>query len=87
MRALTQSANLTPTAELHQLTCPTLFVVGIEDPIVPPAAMHELSAMVVGSEVVVVEQATHSAYFENAGRVQPAGSRVPRPSRDTRLTL
>jgi pimeloyl-ACP methyl ester carboxylesterase len=31
---------------------------------VPTSAMHDLSALVKDSEVIVIEQAAHSAYFE-----------------------
>ncbi|MCY1383703.1 hypothetical protein D9M69_718550 [compost metagenome] len=41
-----------------------MFLVGAEDPIVPPAVMRELGQRLPGSEVVVVEEAAHSAYFE-----------------------
>jgi 3-oxoadipate enol-lactonase len=55
---------LTPCASLGALRCPTLFLVGSDDPIVPAEAMHELAAKVEGSEVVVIDDAAHSAYFE-----------------------
>jgi 3-oxoadipate enol-lactonase len=61
---LNQPQNLTATSDLRRLSCPTLFLVGAEDPIVPASAMHDLSALVKGSEVIVIEQAAHSAYFE-----------------------
>ena len=48
----------------QRLSCPTLLLVGSEDPIVPASVMHEVSALVSESEVVVIEQAGHSAYFE-----------------------
>lgn len=64
MLSLNEPAQLTPTADLSNLSCPTLFIVGAEDPIVPATLMHELSALVAGSEVAVVDQAAHSAYFE-----------------------
>jgi len=64
MLTLNRPDQLMPTADLAKLLCPTLFIVGAEDPIVPAAAMHQLSKLVSGSEVVVVEQAAHSAYFE-----------------------
>ena len=64
MLTLNEPAHLTPTADLSHLSCPTLFLVGAEDPIVPAAVMHELSGLVAASEVVVVDQAAHSAYFE-----------------------
>lgn len=64
MLTLNEPANLTPTDALRDLRCPVQFVVGVDDPIVPASVMHELSGLVPGSEVVVVERAAHSAYFE-----------------------
>lgn len=61
---LLRPENLTPLTAVSDLTCPTLFLVGSEDPIVPVRVMREISALVPGSEVIVVEQAGHSAYFE-----------------------
>ena len=61
---LNEPQSLTRVADLGALLCPTLFVVGAEDPIVPVSAMHDLAAVVPGSEVVVIEHAAHSAYFE-----------------------
>ena len=61
---LNEPQSLTRVAELAALACPTLFVVGAEDPIVPVSAMQDLAAVVPGSEVVVIEHAAHSAYFE-----------------------
>ena len=63
---LNQPENLIAVAELEQLACPTMFLVGAEDPIVPPAVMRELGERLPGSEVVIIEQAAHSAYFEKA---------------------
>jgi 3-oxoadipate enol-lactonase len=63
---LNQPGLLTPTDALRRLQCPTLFLVGAEDPIVPVAAVHDLAALVAGSETLVVENAAHSAYFEQA---------------------
>jgi 3-oxoadipate enol-lactonase len=48
---------------LSTLRRPTLFVVGAEDPLVPAEVMHEVAELVPASEVVVIEQAGHSAYF------------------------
>ncbi|MBC5784611.1 alpha/beta fold hydrolase [Ramlibacter sp. USB13] len=53
-----------PIDALRGLACPTLFLVGSEDPIVPVAVMREVSELVRGSEVVVVDAAGHSTYFE-----------------------
>jgi 3-oxoadipate enol-lactonase len=55
---------LLPMESLRNVKCPTLFVVGNEDPIVPVSAMHEAAGLVAGSEVAVVQDAGHSAYFE-----------------------
>lgn len=51
---------------LEALACPTLFLVGEDDPIVPVAALRDLQDRVQDSELVVVAQAAHSAYFERA---------------------
>ena len=64
MASLLLPHSLTPMAQLQKLSCPTLLLVGSEDPIVPASVMHEVSALVAASEVVVIEQAGHSAYFE-----------------------
>lgn len=66
MLSLNQPQNLTPTQALSQLACPTLFLVGVDDPIVPVSAMLDLARLVPGSEVCVIENAAHSAYFEQA---------------------
>jgi 3-oxoadipate enol-lactonase len=62
--SLLEPENLIPVAAMPELMCPTLFLVGSEDPIVPVSVMREISALVPGSEVAVVQQAGHSAYFE-----------------------
>lgn len=61
---LNESRELTPMARLRELRCPTLLLVGREDPIVPLAVMQQVQSLVPGSELCVVEQAAHSAYFE-----------------------
>lgn len=62
--ALLDASRLTPTAALRDLACPTLLLVGSEDPLVPATAMHDVAALVPDSQCVVVPQAGHSAYFE-----------------------
>lgn len=64
--SLLRPENLTPMAALSDLACPTLFLVGSEDPIVPVDVMREVSERVTGSELAVIPQAGHSAYFEKA---------------------
>ncbi|HEY8356800.1 MAG TPA: alpha/beta fold hydrolase [Ramlibacter sp.] len=56
--------RLVPMAALADVRCPTLLLVGSEDPIVPVAVMHEVAGHIGGSEVVVVADAGHSTYFE-----------------------
>jgi 3-oxoadipate enol-lactonase len=64
LAALLQPARLIPMAALRAVACPTLLLVGSEDPIVPVPVMEEVQALVRGSELVVVPDAGHSAYFE-----------------------
>lgn len=72
MLTLNEPVNLAPLAAIEKLRCPTLFLVGAEDPIVPAHVMHELSQAVPGSEVLVVAEAAHSAYFEKPGEFNRA---------------
>ena len=72
MLALNQPGQLTPVDGLRGLACPTLFLVGAEDPIVPVGALRDLAALVPDSELVVIEQAAHSAYFEKAAEFNAA---------------
>jgi 3-oxoadipate enol-lactonase len=69
LSGLIEPGKLTPLARLADVRCPTLFVVGSEDPLVPVSVMHDVSTLVPGSEVVVIDQAGHSAYFEKAAQV------------------
>ena len=62
--SLMEPRNLTPLRRLSAVACPTLFLVGSEDPIVPAEVMREVAAHVHGSEVAVLDKAGHSAYFE-----------------------
>lgn len=66
LKAFLQPEQLVPLVALSTLPCPTLFVVGAEDPLVPAEVMHELAGRVPDGEVVVIDQAGHSAYFERA---------------------
>lgn len=56
--------QLLPLDALAKVACPTLLLVGSEDPIVPVSVMREVQQRVAGSELAVVERAGHSAYFE-----------------------
>jgi 3-oxoadipate enol-lactonase len=67
--ALMAPGRLIPMSALAQVTCPTLFIVGSEDPIVPVDVMREVAQRVPGSEQAVIAQAGHSAYFEKPEEV------------------
>ena len=64
MEGLHRPQDLTPMSALPRLACPVLLLVGREDPIVPVDIMEEVARLVAGSEIAVIEQAAHSAYFE-----------------------
>ena len=49
---------------LARLTFPVLFIVGAEDRIFPPAAIHQAATLVPHARVVEIAYAGHSPYFE-----------------------
>jgi 3-oxoadipate enol-lactonase len=49
-----------------RLTMPVLCIVGERDPLVPPAAVHELAALLPDARVAEVPGCGHSPYFEDA---------------------
>jgi 3-oxoadipate enol-lactonase len=49
-----------------RLTMPVLCIVGERDPLVPPAAVHELAALLPDARVAEVAGCGHSPYFEDA---------------------
>jgi 3-oxoadipate enol-lactonase len=57
-------AHLVATERLSSLACPTLFVVGAEDPLVTPAIVRDIAHWVPESAVAEIEGAGHSPYFE-----------------------
>jgi 3-oxoadipate enol-lactonase len=61
---LLEPAHAVATERLSSLACPTLFVVGAEDPLVTPAIVRDLAQWVPKSTVAVIEGAGHSPYFE-----------------------
>ncbi|XAH21375.1 alpha/beta hydrolase [Xylophilus sp. GW821-FHT01B05] len=67
--ALMQPGRLIPMDALADVRCPTLLLVGSEDPIVPVSVMREVAERVSESELAVVAQAGHSAYFEKPEEV------------------
>jgi len=50
--------------QLAQLRIPTLFIVGSDDEIFPPAWIADAAARVPGARVAVIDDAGHSPYFE-----------------------
>ena len=63
---------LLPVARVAELQCPVLWAVGREDPIVPFGVMQELTRVLPGSEVCVIDGAGHSAYFSHPQVFNPA---------------
>lgn len=55
-------------ARLDGYRLPTLLVTGSEDRIFPPEVIRAVAACIPGSELVEVEGAGHSVYFEDAAR-------------------
>jgi len=53
-------------ADAAQLAMPVLCIVGARDPLVPPAAVHELAALLPDARVVEIAGCGHSPYFEDA---------------------
>jgi pimeloyl-ACP methyl ester carboxylesterase len=53
--------------ELAAIGVPTLFVVGTDDEIFPPASIAEAAARVPGARLELVDGAGHSPYFEQPG--------------------
>src|SRR5690606_18144306 len=49
---------------LQELACPTLFVVGSEDPLLSVDTVREMAAYARCSQVVEINDAGHSPYFE-----------------------
>lgn len=72
MLALNAAETLLPTAVVGTLRCPVLWAVGRDDPIVPFAVMQELTQVLPGSEVCVIDGAAHSAYFSHPQIFNPA---------------
>lgn len=62
--AILQPGRLVPMAALRDVRCPTLLLVGSEDPIVPVPVMQEVAALLPDCELLVVDDAGHSTYFE-----------------------
>jgi 3-oxoadipate enol-lactonase len=56
--------DLVPLDRLRRVACPTLLLVGREDPLMPVDAMQQVAEWIAGSELTVVDRAGHSAYFE-----------------------
>lgn len=69
LAALLAPGKLIPMGALREVACPTLLLVGSEDPIVPVGVMREVQALVPGSELAVIDAAGHSAYFEKPEEV------------------
>jgi 3-oxoadipate enol-lactonase len=53
-----------PPDAVASMACPTLFIVGDDDEIFPPAIIRDVAATIAGSRVVEIAGAGHSPYFE-----------------------
>ncbi|MBV8266874.1 MAG: alpha/beta hydrolase, partial [Planctomycetaceae bacterium] len=53
-----------PLDRVHAIKVPVLFVVGQNDPLVPPALVRGLTITIPGSRMVEISNAGHSPYFE-----------------------
>ena len=58
--------RIRPPQDLLTAGCPVLFIVGVEDIVLPPFAAAAIAAVVPNARVALVQQAGHSAYFERA---------------------
>ncbi len=72
MASLNTPQSLLPTEALRELACPTLFILGSEDPVVPVQAVEDILAFVPGSERVLLERSGHVAYYEQPERFNAA---------------
>jgi len=57
-------AALDLTNRLHQITTPTLVIVGEEDPATPVAASRTIHERIKGSELVILKSASHLSNME-----------------------
>ena len=53
-----------PIADIEALRMPILLVVGAEDDLIAPEAVHEVAKVIPGARVVEIPEAGHSPYFE-----------------------
>jgi 3-oxoadipate enol-lactonase len=65
-------AELDLREELSSITAPTLAIAGADDPATPPAKLEEITALIPGSRLLVVDQAAHLANVEQAATITPA---------------
>jgi 3-oxoadipate enol-lactonase len=66
LRLRLMAARTRKPQELREIACPTLFIAGAEDPLLPPVAIEGVAAAIPGARVAHIEKAGHSAYFERA---------------------
>lgn len=71
-RAGTGPNLTTPREELARLLVPTLFIVGSEDPVLPPEIVRELADSVPDATFLEFGACGHSVYWENASEFNHA---------------
>lgn len=64
--------NMNLRADDARIVCPTLIIVGEDDPATPVAAARELNATIKGSKLVIIPQAAHIVTIEQPAAVSRA---------------
>ena len=66
LAALSDDNYVLPMHRLADIRCPTLMVVGAEDPVVTPQVVRDVAQHIHGCRVAEIAGAGHSPYFEQA---------------------
>ena len=69
---------------LNEILCPTLILVGEQDPSTSPAAAGIVQQGITGSQLVVLPLASHMVQMGSTGSRQRRASRLPRPRKRPR---
>ena len=64
LRALLGPENVVQLSQLNQVSCPTLFISGVEDPLFPPDQLNQYVPYFHNADIKLVQDAGHSPYFE-----------------------
>lgn len=64
LRTLLRPENVVQLSQLNQVSCPTLFISGVEDPLFPPDQLNQYVPYFHNADIKLVQDAGHSPYFE-----------------------